>query len=246
MGKVDKQLMVAYGESIKTMGNGKVGGYLVRFSTENDPDMSGEFFTAKTYFGPSDGNNADAMFHHGIPVGKSFVELADHLFAPIKTRKDDIGIWAEVVLNLADEYEEKVYQLAEAGKLGWSSGSAGHMVRKKSNGEIVRWPIAEGSLTPKPAEPRNRIVSIKTLESEDRFSEMKAQLDECSTIRDVERLLRDELSLSNSAATALVAKMRHIAQGELEEDAQRKTVSTAAGDLLNVFAEMKRTFKQAR
>lgn len=248
MNKPDSQLMIAYGESIKTMGNGKVGGYLVRFSTEEDPDLLGEFFTAKTYFGPSDGNNADAMFHHGFPMGKALAELADHWFDPIKTRRDDVGIWAEVVLNMADKYESKVYELAESGKLGWSSGAAGHLVRKKANGEILRWPIAEGSLTPTPTEPRNRIVSMKALEAErdrDRHFEMTSQLDECKTIRDVERLLREEWSFSNSVATAFVAKMRKLAQGELEEKARKEAVSTKAGDLLGVLAEMKRTL-QAR
>ena len=34
----------------------------------------------------------------------------------------------------------------------WSTGSAGHAVRKTMNGEITRWPIVEVSLTPTPVQ----------------------------------------------------------------------------------------------
>lgn len=152
---------VAFGEAVKALGNGRVGGYLVRFSSEADPDLTGEWFTAKTYFGPRDGDGADTLVHHGYPLKAGLEGLADRLLSPLKTRKDEVGIFAEVVLDMADEYEKMLYELVEAGKLGWSSGAPGHMVRCKDSGEITRWPIAEGSLTPTPAEPRNRVVSLK-------------------------------------------------------------------------------------
>lgn len=157
----DASTVVAWGEAVKALGDGRVGGYLVRFSTEADPDLTGEWFTAKTYYGPRDGDGADTLVHHGFPLKAGLEELADRLLSPLKTTKDEIGIFAETVLNLADEYEKAIYELVEQGKLGWSSGAPGHMVRRKSTGEITRWPIAEGSLTPTPAEPRNRVVSLK-------------------------------------------------------------------------------------
>lgn len=157
----DASTVVAWGEAVKALGDGRVGGYLVRFSTEADPDLTGEWFTAKTYYGPRDGDGADTLVHHGFPLKAGLEELADRLLSPLKTTKDEIGIFAEVVLDMADEYEKMLYELVEAGKLGWSSGAPGHMVRCKDSGEITRWPIAEGSLTPTPAEPRNRVVSLK-------------------------------------------------------------------------------------
>ena len=155
--------MVAWGEAVKALGDGRVGGYLVRFSSEADPDLTGEWFTAKTYYGPRDGDGADTLVHHGFPLKAGLEELADRLLSPLKTTKDEIGIFAETVLNLADEYEKAIYELVEQGKLGWSSGAPGHMVRRKDSGEITRWPIAEGSLTPTPAEPRNRVITLKAL-----------------------------------------------------------------------------------
>lgn len=159
--------LVYYGEAVKALGDGRIGGYLIRFGGR---DLEGEYFTAKTYLGAGDGDGRDVLFHHGIPMrtyvdGKEivFTELADTNLSPMRTRREDIGIWAEVVMNMADEYEKRIYELAEAGKLGWSSGAAGHTVRKADDGEIKRWIIAEGSLTPTPAEPRNRAVLLKSL-----------------------------------------------------------------------------------
>ena len=160
------ETVVAFGDAVKALGEGKIGGYLVRFSDAANPadrDLEGEYFTKATYFGPRHGDGADTLFHHGMPVAEGLEALADRLLPPIKTTVDEIGIWAETVLNMADEYEKLIYELAAQGKLGWSSGAPGHMVRRVGP-QITRWPIAEGSLTPTPAEPRNRVVSLKTLE----------------------------------------------------------------------------------
>ena len=40
--------LVAFGGEIKALGDGKIGGYLIRFSDENTPDLVGDFFNAKT------------------------------------------------------------------------------------------------------------------------------------------------------------------------------------------------------
>jgi hypothetical protein len=38
-------------------------------------------------------------------------------------------------LEMRDEYDEQIYKLAEAGKLGWSTGAAGHLVERVSIGK---------------------------------------------------------------------------------------------------------------
>src|SRR3990167_4968523 len=38
--------LVAFGAEVKALGEGRVGGYLVRFSTADNPDLMGEFFMA--------------------------------------------------------------------------------------------------------------------------------------------------------------------------------------------------------
>jgi hypothetical protein len=39
----------------------------------------------------------------------------------------------------------------------------GHLVKKSSDGQIIRWPIGEASLTPTPAEPLNRALPIDAI-----------------------------------------------------------------------------------
>ena len=168
--------LVYFGDALKALDdNGKVGGYLVRFSDGTKKDLSGEYFTAETYLGAHDGDGVDTMFHHGQPLPVKIKltkdELAeinkfqDHVFAPVKTKRDAIGIWAETVLDMADEYEKAVYGIVKTGRCGWSSGAVGHLVKKASDGEIKRWPIGEASITPQPCEKLNRAIPIKSFGS---------------------------------------------------------------------------------
>lgn len=163
-----------FGDTLKALDDGgKVGGYLVRFDTV---DLTGERFTAKTYLGARDGDGVDTLFHHGQPlpikltglpaaIKEEIERFQRHIFAPVKTKRDAIGIFAEAVLKLSDAFEEAVFGLVKAGKLGWSSGALGHQVIKSADGEILRWIIGEASLTPTPAEPLNRAVTLKAIEA---------------------------------------------------------------------------------
>lgn len=168
--------LVYFGDAVKALDdNGRVGGYSVRHSDAGRKDLSGEYFVADTYLGAHQGDGMDALFHHGQPLpvkgaisasaAATFSKLSDHLFAPVKTRRDDIGLWTETVLDLADEYEKAVFGLVKAGKLGWSTGTASHTAKREADGKITRWPIIEISLTPTPCEPLNRAIPIKSFDS---------------------------------------------------------------------------------
>lgn len=214
--------LISYGDAVKVLDEGRVGGYLVRFTNAASKDITGEYFTAKTYYGPRNGDGADMLFHHSRPIA-GLMQLADHMFQPISTKVDDIGIWAEAVLDMSDQYESKVFALAKDGKLGWSSGAAAHMVRKSDDGEITRWPIAEGSLTPTPAEPRNKILNVKSLDQ----PEIKAELEGTKTLKEIEGLLRDAVGLSRADATALVSRIKSLGHGERESEAKQRDQLTA-------------------
>lgn len=152
--------MLAFGDAVKALGNGRVGGYLVRFGAPDDTDLEGEFFDAKTDFGVESGARIGVFYNHGVDqtlksrrIGRGAVTV------------QDAGLWIEAQLDLRDEYEQAIYALAEKGKLGWSSGTAGHLIERVPAGKatrIAQWPLAEASLTPTPAEYRNQAVSIKT------------------------------------------------------------------------------------
>lgn len=160
--------LVNYGGAIKAAGNGRLVGPGVTFGGK---DMDGEYFHADTYYGAHGGDGVDTFFHHCLPI-KGFTdemneELSSHVFPAAKAKRTEEGIFFEVVLNMADKWEKRVYQAAKAGKLGFSTGAPAHTVKKSEDGAIDRWLISELSLTPTRAEPRNAVVALKSVQDED-------------------------------------------------------------------------------
>jgi phage head maturation protease len=162
---MDDTMICFDGQSVKALGNGKVAGYLVVFSTEDDPDLSGEYFTKSTDFDFEDGDKTTILYHHGLDA-----KIGKRSLGKGTLRHDDHGVWVEAQLNLRDDYEKSIYDLAEKGKLGWSSGTASHRTEREVTGKAVwikSWPLSlDASLTPTPAEPRTRAIPIKSLQVE--------------------------------------------------------------------------------
>lgn len=160
--------LIAYGGAIKSLGEGRLGGYLVVYGDPAQPDLEGDFFTPRTDFDFEDGHQVGVYYLHGLDP-----TLKKRRLGRATLRHDPAGIWLEAQLNLRDDYERAVYDLAQAGALGWSSGAAAHLVERepytasrRADGEvyhITRWTIAEASLTPAPAEPRARVLPLKSL-----------------------------------------------------------------------------------
>ena len=147
------------GDAVKALGGGKIGGYLVRYSTEQTPDLVGDFFTPESELGYHE--NLPVLYHHGQDrvIGKRIIGKA-------RLRRDAVGLWVEAQLAMRDQYEKEIYALAQKGALGWSSGAVSHMVEReqKTTGTawVKTWWVAEASLTPTPAEPQNNALSIKS------------------------------------------------------------------------------------
>lgn len=151
--------LIYYGGEVKMLGEDRVGGYLVRFSGPEDPDLVGDFFTSETEFGTNE--TPPVLYHHGLDG-----TLKNRIIGKSQWKIDDVGVWVEAQLNMRDEYESHIKEMIEAGKLGWSSGAVGHAVDRESVGKayhIKTWIIGEASLTPTPAEPRNSAIPVKSL-----------------------------------------------------------------------------------
>lgn len=162
--------LIYYGDEVKALGEGKIGGYLVRWGDPETPDLDGEFFTKETELGIETDSRLPVYYGHGADPHFGVKKIG----RAIVTAIDDIGVWLEAQLSMRDEYEKSVYALVEAGKLGWSSGAVGHLVDKEPIGKnwaIKSWPIAEASLTPRPAEPRNTAISIKSIYQPEELAE---------------------------------------------------------------------------
>lgn len=154
--------VAVYGDAVKDLGNGKVGGLLVLFTTSEDPDLEDDFFTKETDYDLERSTKSSVYYAHGRDktigtrkLGEGSMEIKD------------AGVWIEAQLNLRDKYEKAIYKLVKQGKLGWSSGTAPHLVeRKEVDGanQVMKWPLGlDATLSPIPAEPRIAAVAIKSL-----------------------------------------------------------------------------------
>ena len=211
-GKMTKNINVQMvGGAVKALGEGKIGGYLVRFTDMQSPDLTGDYFTADTELGTVEA--LPVLYHHGqdAMIGKRVLGTG-------KLRKDDIGLWVEAQLALRDEYEASIYKLAEDGKLGWSSGAVAHLVEREQKTASVSWIkmwwVAEASLTPTPAEPRNEAATMKSGEAATPEDAVKASASVATENDGTENITEDttmdntneiaELKASIAALTAQV------------------------------------------
>lgn len=137
------------GGAIRAAGDGIIEGYLVPFNTPENPDFYGTYFDTQTDYMLNDYPilRAFILYNHGLDETLNVRTMGTFLRAKI----DDIGLWVQAQLNMRDEWEQEVYKLAQAGKLGWSSGALPQAVEVADDGHIKRWAIIEGSLTPTPA-----------------------------------------------------------------------------------------------
>lgn len=153
--------LIFYGGAVKALGDGRVGGYGVLFTTADDPDLQGDFFTKSTDLELAGRESLLAIWDHGLDP-----TLKRRKLGRAKYEIRDVGVWFETKLNESDDYEKAIYGLAEAGKLGWSTGSAPHLVERvpvKKAFELKSWPIIEVSLTHMPVEPRTAAVPLKSV-----------------------------------------------------------------------------------
>lgn len=180
------------GSAIKALDdNGlRVGGYLVRFTTQEDTDLYGEYFDKNTDFWIERGyqiKGERALLEHGLenfakvmPIG--LIDMVN---------EDEFGIYVEAKLHDRKEYERMLQDMrnrkaialddseiaqkaelaerairaiVETGKVQWSSGALPQGVEVDSDtGHIKSWPIIEGSLTFTPAESDGtQIAPIKS------------------------------------------------------------------------------------
>ncbi len=224
---LEDDALVSYGSEVKATdlgdGNVKLAGYLVRFGDASTPDFVGDYFTKNTDFGSAE--TSAGWFNHRLPVthNKKRVTYTDQL-PDVKLTKDNVGVFAEIVIGARNDYEKMIGQLGFAGKLGWSSGTAPHLVDRKAVGnsqEITRWHLGlDASLTPTPAEFRstNTVLPIKSfispetdmadkgIVSEPISKEPEMELSEIKAMLDADRVqtLKEFETVAEKSATKAV------------------------------------------
>ena len=153
-------LIISYGDCAIKSSNGSLSGYAVRFGGS---DLAGEGFTAETNYGFAGENTkrVDILLHHAQPMATksgASVQVTEPIGTATLRMVDDGIIVEDAILYTAEKYAKYL------DKLGWSTGAAAHAVVRDGK-TIKQWQIAEVSLTPFPAEPRN-MVAAKSLAGE--------------------------------------------------------------------------------
>ena len=211
-----------------------VENYIILFGGE---DLSGEFFTKDTEIKSAytDLGILYVDFEHGYDFEDTGNDQNNVLgFVDWKTAKiDDKGVFVERVLSRRSEYVKFLEELINAGVIGTSSQAVSGKTVKKSNGEIIEWPLMRDSLTVTPMEPRmigeNVLTAAKSLvglfpgsKSLREFAGLKEKeqqksIDLITDLKSAERYLR-ESGLSKSAATAFMAKVRSFKRSDSVDD----------------------------
>mgnify|MGYP006318431975 FL=1 len=204
----------------------RVGNYIILFGGR---DLSGEFFTKNTEIKSAytDLGLLYVDFEHGFDADDTGNDENNVLgVVDWKTAKiDDKGVFVERVLSRRSEYVQFLEELINAGVIGTSSQAVSGKAVKKSDGEIIEWPLMRDSLTVTPMEPRmigeNILTAAKSLveifptsKSLRELTGLKSQdsqknIELITDLKSAERYLRDS-GLSRSAAVAFMAKVKNL------------------------------------
>jgi hypothetical protein len=115
----------------------------------NGSDIQHERFTTKTDFCLPWFNERPLLYQHGLDP-----EVGTEVVGRIKSLiSDDIGLWMKGQLDKGSKYYQAIKKLIEQGALQLSSGAMPHLTKVAKTGDILRWPLVEGTLTPTPANP---------------------------------------------------------------------------------------------
>lgn len=183
------------GGVVKTKSTGKdpnrVGGYLVRFTDSDAPDLEGEYFTDETYFLMEAGYPIKGRpIHYDHGLDKSFGEIGIGILDLVK--EDDVGVFVEGKLFDRQDYVRLIKEIVRRRKMkmnekdiqsradfahravkraisevdhNWSMGSYPPTVKVERNGFISQCGIVEGTLTVRPAEPNGTAAYVKHMKS---------------------------------------------------------------------------------
>ncbi len=164
--KTVDDVMVAVGGGIKSLGNGKYGGTLIRFTAKGDYDKTGDRFDAKTDYGFRTGETKQVhvFFHHAQPLETK----AGKLYIENEIGTGELTMTEKAINIIAQARKEYDAMFAGAMKdLSWSSGTASHLIIREKEGKgnyIKRWLLGDdASITPQPAENRNAVYAMKSL-----------------------------------------------------------------------------------
>ena len=165
-----KQEWQAKSLAVKVLGSTadawRVGNWGIIFGKK---DLQDETFSKDTDLWLDKIPNRPTLYEHSLNE-----VMGLHAFKTVKEQVTDEGVWVESELLKSDAYAAMLMKVIESGKIGFSPGSAAHLIRRDA-GKLKVWPVIEWSFTPTPAQPST--LGVRVLHSlAEAMPEMKAIL----------------------------------------------------------------------
>ncbi len=205
----------------------------------NGADLYGERFTKSTEFclDWSKGGDLPLLYHHGLDDG-----LETSAVGRIrKVEMRDDGGWMQAQLDASAKYFDQIKELVKTGKLFLSSGAMAHLVKVTKSGDITRWPLVEGSLTPTPA---NLLATVDFATATNHYKSAGLELPETVLPESIKALGLDEMKalVADLGMDMTPAEMQKMLDAfpDHDEAAMRKALATRKkmGKVAPAFADI--------
>jgi HK97 family phage major capsid protein len=170
--------------TVKALEGGESGDWTldvlgVPYGSPRDRDADGEYFTPSTNLHEDKFELPPVVYFHGL---KS--ETPAYIGQTVDYEDRIDGRWYRVILDKTKALAQKVWEAAQQGRAGASSGSVAHLARVAGSGHIQEWPIAELTLldiTPDQAPRNKRAVAVPVLKAmyDQAGLEFPASIEDC-------------------------------------------------------------------
>jgi len=116
------------------------------FGSPENKDRQGDYFSPKTDFMVKEGDERPVLYYHGDRPDGGPDDRPQIIGRAKVTKKDEKGLWFEVILDKTKKLAERVWKAAIGGLARASTGSINYLVRRSPDREILTWPIGELTL----------------------------------------------------------------------------------------------------
>jgi HK97 family phage major capsid protein len=242
---MDKDIRIGfYHSSIKAVEDGESWKLMV-LGAPYGWDKDGERFTPDTNFMLEIGESRPAIYFHGLNVtANGMQEVPEVIGKATAVKRDEQGLWFEVMLDKANKFAKRVWEAAKKGIAKASSGAINHLVRDMPDGTIAVWPIGELSLIDEgthrhPANPRAVAMPIKSLFETAELEIPQAFETEAESGEEVEQ--SGEQDSSSKTFDTVEELIGELDMEDTEKQAIVADVSKAVMDAMTAKAEAEKT-----
>lgn len=224
-------ILVAYGDAVKSNEQGLLEGRAIVFGSPESPDSSRykDYFSEETFVNRKNTFEVMLGFEHGDGYSEDIGE------ATITKTAD--GWEAVAQLDMDNPIVQDNFDDIKAGKYGFSTGALPHYVKrqKQKNGtnHIKRWVVGELSITKTPAEKKAIIREVKYAQQADMpddagdMTSTNPSLELVDILKDfISVLLSMKVNLSDEAIEKIVEKIPQTVKSDVNGELETELAKT--------------------